>query len=572
MAARLAAFLALSLPASHAQAPAPLWTASLGFNGSLPSVDIISADAVTLFSADGSALYLAETSLPYPDAPTWTVLITSRDAETGARRWSWAPPNPEGRNGFGTFLVLAADGATLFVGNAGSTIGGYLAAINAATGALVWGPTTLNMALGSSSPLYYNALALPATSASGDLCVNIVPMQVACFTAGTGVARFTVAVDDMNAATGLDPSRTHLFTFSNGVFSCYGTATGALLWQQAMSIDAPVKAAVLSTTTLYAVGVNTAKNSASLYAWDILDGSVPAGFPALLPSSVYMSTAYMAVVPSGSLLLIRLIESTGVDAYTLALLDAATGAEQWVFTPTTYVYPIPSSVFSADGSLVFVPGTCVNLANPLPCKGTQLPVVNLATGKLAFSVSFPEATIALPFYADASTGGAVVSSFLYLQGLSLPPSSQTTVGVTPLGATSWVLASAPAPAPKNSYATFSAAFRRVVYVAAPTAGADVTTTLVLAALPAPAAAGRAQIPTAAIAGGVAGAVALVAAGVAIFYRAALAARLGLSGAGEGAALLDGPRTPSYFVAQADAYEPSAGPPRFTRQWKGAGDA
>lgn len=534
MATRVAVFsLFVALRCSSAPAPLPLWSTSLGLNGTIYSS---SSPLPAVFSADGASIFFVESFLAYSGAQSWSLIVAAHDAATGARKWSWTPPYAE--SGTGSFpnmnLVLSADGATLFVVGPTGTNSGSITAINTASGGLLWGPLVQNnLAPGSDEYLH---ISLPAITAAGDLCVKTASAVVTCFNASSGATRFTVEIDQ-GSFLGLDPTREYLFSISSSLI-CYGTLTGALLWQQASPADTDLlqRATELSATTLYAVGANAAQNTASLYAWAILDGSAVPGFPTLLPSSIYMDSGSMIVTPGGSLLLTRFLQSPP-GTISLALLSATTGAEKWVFTPPSASLYLVAPLLSADGSLAFVPGACGSAIFPFTCRGASLSIVSLATGTLVAAAPFPDASVVVPLAVDGNTGGAVIVSYFFSQSFGMY--SYLWGGVTPLGAMSWVLPPAPLPAPPTLVVAFSATARRIAYTVQPTAGADATTLLFFAELPAPAAPAAAAggAPVAAIAGGIGGVTALVAAGAAYAHRAALFSLCGRSGGGEGAALL-----------------------------------
>jgi hypothetical protein len=522
------ATLALALAAARAQVPNPLWSVGLGLNGTL-------SDGAAVFSPDGASLYTVESYLGYSKAQSWSLSVAGFNAATGTRKWSWTPQISSTDTTRAPYmkLVLSADGATLFVLGPINAYGGSVAAVNTATGALAWGPTAFDL----DSSYATIGTGLPATTASGDLCFKAYTSNaITCLAAATGATRYSIPIQNYDSV-GLDPARLYLVTLSTTLVQCYGTPTGVLLWQSELPDGVfATSSAEVSATALFAVTTNPARNTASLYAWSLLDGSAPAGLPALLPSSEYMTSKGMAITPAGALLLTRFGDAYGQGSLSLALLDAVSGAERWVFTLVGYPYPALTRIFSADGALFYVSGACGNSAEWFTCKGASLSAVSVATGKLVFAAAFADAAIVVPFSTDATTGGVIALTFSAL--------TYSTTGLTPSGATAWVLLA-------NELAAFSAAARRVAYVVAPTAGTGATSTLVCAALPVPAAAGRAAVPTAVLVGGLVGAAALATAGAAAYFnRAALRVLLGGSsggggGVGEGSALLlGGARAPA----------------------------
>ena len=486
-----------------------------------------------LTSPDGASVFLLEAYLAQVDASVYSLRALSLDVATGAQSWFWSPeytlpsafPYPFFLSD-SAGLVLSADGLTLFVICAQTTTTAFFAAISTASGAVLWKNEVPSFSFTGLNS-YTLGVALPAVTASGELCYAT-NMAIVCADPATGVARYTIALTGSQSAVALDPSLNFITTTEIGedggvsTFTAYSALTGTLLWTFTTAVGTQLPsntndANTLTSTALFFVAVNMVANSASVFAISLELGTLLPGFPTVLPSSLYIDTFEVSATPSGALLFSRFISDV---SFSLALVSAVTGEELWVFSQPEF--SARGTVFSADGTAVFLGGSCTDDVTPCaPGSGATLSVVSLASGERLSAVTITGSYNIGPIKPDPTTGGAVIMSLTEGNedtkgGSSLE--TVTTLGVTAGGVIAWATATGmPAPARESFFAGFSVASRSVFFFDSSRAN-DFTCYLSCFTLPAPASSSSMMLG--ALLGGVLGGAALLAAAAFIFVRRA----------------------------------------------------
>ena len=444
-----------------------LWRTPLGANATLAfgtqtSVANFESGCV-LLSPDASTIYVTEMFYAGTvQCSVCTPRILALDAATGAQLWAWLPTF--NAQNFGSSMILSADGETMFV--VLEAAGGYtylIAAVSTASGAVLWQVTLHEVPEMYSGYGHPFNLTLPSLSASGDLCLVPTGNTISCLNAATGVPDFTISVPSTNGfSAGFDATRSYIITSfeasGSSNFAAYETVAGGLLWNvstpegTALSNAAAIDA---SATALFAVVANTATNSASLYCISLQSGTQPAGFPVALPNANFVNTLTLQFTPDGSLLLTRDSNpSLEADLTSLALLDASTGEERWVWMQPAYPFGGRPKL-SPDGAVIFASGMCGvpdHSSFELLCtNGAKLYALSTATGALIAAVDAGSNDVAFiyPVVADSASGGVLVS---WRSGLS--GSLAASVGaVSSDGTFTWSMASAPLPAWPLSFAS-----------------------------------------------------------------------------------------------------------------------
>jgi hypothetical protein len=491
--------------------PSLKWKSSLGLQGGLGSGVNSANRTQILFSPDGSRLFLVQLYIQSPAQPSKvSARVSARKTSDGAEIWNW--PAPDDINTYEIYSSLSDDGSTYFVTFPGSVGFSGIVALDALSGEKKW------LTAYPSKLFSYGYASFPAQSATGDFCVRKDADHVDCLDASTSKLhfQFNVSCLDSDSSCGFDPSKTILIGYNSNSTSKYFTAynttqAGVMLWQVLTPSGTLVAAVVISVNAVFAVITNADANSAQLWSIDLKSGLPSTGFPVSLPSSEYLNTYDMSLVPSGDALFVSRYDEgrrleTGAKSY--ALLDAATGKERWASVMPFFTipsYPLVN-VFSPDGRKVYADTWCASFALsgslPVTCtSGASVVIVALLNGEIT-ALPGPVAARTYAQYTDASSGVTTVYS-------TTNGSDSRISGYDNDGSLAWSI--------EGAYPV--AVYARTVYYLE--GSSDLTVSLVAASLPS-ASTESSPISVAAIAGGVLGGAMLVAlAGAAFVQRAAL---------------------------------------------------
>lgn len=508
---------------TDAAKPSSLWTASLGYNATLSASGSPTYPSWgnTLMSSDGTTIFVAESYLTYSGAPSATPRVFAFDSSTGVQRWPYTPTQfqvpTNSLGGIPGTILLSTDSSTIFVVMPSTISSTFVFALQANTGAVVWGPISFP---GDSQQVYpFFNVSLPALSASGDLCLfTNNNAMVSCLMAATGVTRFSIQIESSQNTPifGMDSLRKYIMIGytndgSSTYFKVYGTPTGAFLWNYSLPPGYTAYSTVqASDTTLFVIGSNKILNTASLFELSLEYGTLLTGFPAVLPSAQYVSTTSLTLTPTNQLLLGRSTGSADLGSYSIALLSATTGVELWTWTMPGYP-GFAKSTPSADGTSVFTGSACA-----IPGSGEKSVCANGASASL-YTVSISSGTLLssiLPLLGASSIfplAPDVVSGGVVLIGYQFYPDGQesvSTFGVSAQGSVLWDTGvSGPAPAPEPFFVGLHAS-SRTLYMLEKSRSNDATAYLRALSLPA-LSTPSSSLNVGAIVGGVLGGIAFI---------------------------------------------------------------
>lgn len=206
-------------------------SAGVGTDGRLVAVVASNGDLVVL-NADGTQRWKAPLTTEVLSAPavgssvvvvrTGANRLIAFDAASGARRWTYARPNPplvlRGAAG------LVATGDTVFAGFPG----GRLTALNAANGSVRWDVSVAAPRGATELERIADVVGRPILS-NREVCVATFQGRAGCFDAATGNPRWT---REASSGTGIAvDERYAFFTDDQSVVQGLTRASGASVWR-----------------------------------------------------------------------------------------------------------------------------------------------------------------------------------------------------------------------------------------------------------------------------------------------------------------------------------------------------